>query len=362
MVLRSVPANGTINGGTLGGIRLAPRHASELTGLRSVTFMRISISLLALPLCIVAAAAQGRGRRLSRAWGTIAFPTSAHSSAAQTAFVRGVLLLHLFEYNEAAAAFRGAERREPDFAIAYWGEAMTYTHPVWGEHDTAAARAALGKLASTASAREARAATARERGFLQAADVLYGRLDGQRDTLYSQAMADLRRAYPQDNEVGLFYALSLLGLSEGVLTCQAYLRAGAIAESVFVRNPQHPGAAHYWIHSMDDPDHAAAALVPARALARIAPDADHAPAYDVAHLHGIGDVGRRRRCQRERDAGGERGGCIAWAAALLCGHYNAWLDYAYLQQGRLTVAREPDGTLPRPGQGGEALAGERPRS
>jgi tetratricopeptide (TPR) repeat protein len=312
-----------------------------LTGLRSVTFMRISISLLALPLWIVAAAAQGRGPEAIKGLGTIAFPTSARSSAVQTDFVRGVLLLHLFEYDEAAAAFRDAERLEPDFAMAYWGEAMTYTHPVWGEHDTAAARAALGKLAPTASAREARAATARERGFLQAADILYGAgSTGRRDTLYSQAMADLRRAYPRDDEVALFYALSLLGLSEGVRDVPAYLRAGAIAESVFVRNPQHPGAAHYWIHSMDDPDHAAAALVPARALARIAPDADHAQ-HMTSHIFmalGMWDdvVAANENAMRVVNAEGSLRGRPPY----YCGHYNAWLDYAYLQQGRLTVARE----------------------
>jgi tetratricopeptide (TPR) repeat protein len=306
-----------------------------------VAFVRIIISLLALPLWNVAVVAQGPGPETIKGLGTIAFPTSARSSAAQTAFVRGVLLLHLFEYDEAAAAFRGAERLEPGFAMAYWGEAMTYTHPVWGEHDTAAARAALGKLAPAASAREARAPTARERGFLQAADVLYGAgSTGRRDTLYSQSMADLRRAYPHDDEVALFYALSLLGLSEGVRDVPAYLRAGTIAESVFVRNPHHPGAAHYWIHSMDDPDHAAGALVPARALARIAPDADHAQ-HMTSHIFmalGMWDdvVAANENAMRVVDAEGASRG----QPPHYCGHYNSWLDYGYLQQGRLTAARQ----------------------
>jgi tetratricopeptide (TPR) repeat protein len=305
-----------------------------------LTFMRTTISLLALPLWMLAAATQARGQETIKGLGTIAFPTSAHSSAAQTDFVRGVLLLHLFEYDEAAAAFHAAERLEPEFAMAYWGEAMTYTHPVWGEHDTTAARAALAKLASSASAREARATTARERGFLRAADVLYG--DGstaRRDTLYSREMADLRRAYPHDDEVALFYALSLLGLSEGVRDVPAYLRAGAIAESVFVGNPRHPGAAHYWIHSMDDPDHAAGALVPARALARIAPDADHAQ-HMTSHIFmalGMWDdvVGANENAMRMVDAVRASRG----RPAHYCGHYNAWLEYGYLQQGRVAMAR-----------------------
>src|SRR5512146_1233273 len=77
--------------------------------------------------------------------GSIDFPNSG-AAAAQPAFIRGVLLLHSFEYGPAAAAFRESERNDPGFAMAYWGEALTYTHPVWNQQDAGAGRAALQRL------------------------------------------------------------------------------------------------------------------------------------------------------------------------------------------------------------------------
>src|SRR5207244_7794967 len=81
--------------------------------------------------------------------GTITFPTSG-APAAQAPFIRGVLLLHSFEYRDAAQAFREAQRIDPRFALAYWGEALTYTHPVWDEQDRTAARAVLQRLGPSA--------------------------------------------------------------------------------------------------------------------------------------------------------------------------------------------------------------------
>src|SRR5881392_3647633 len=86
--------------------------------------------------------------------GTIDFPTSG-APAARAPFIRGVLLLHSFEYQDAAQAFREAQRLDSGFALAYWGEAMTYTHPVWNEQDGNATRAALQRLAATRDARRA---------------------------------------------------------------------------------------------------------------------------------------------------------------------------------------------------------------
>ena len=120
--------------------------------------------------------------------GTIVFPTSGTPDA-QAHFIRGVLFLHSFEYEDAATEFRNAKALDPGFAMAYWGEAMTYTHPVWDEQDLDSARAVLARLAPTAAARAAKAGSVRERAWLAAVETLYG--DGskaQRDTLYSAAM------------------------------------------------------------------------------------------------------------------------------------------------------------------------------
>src|SRR5690242_13129890 len=124
--------------------------------------------------------------------GTIDFPTSGNA-AAKPAFERGVLLLHSFEYEDAAKAFQEAQQADPGFAMAYWGEAMTYTHPLWNQQDVAAAQAALNRLATTAVARRAKAATDRERRYLDAVEALYGGTASKatRDTLYSGAMEQL---------------------------------------------------------------------------------------------------------------------------------------------------------------------------
>ena len=263
--------------------------------------------------------------------GTLTFPTSTTVPAAQQAFIRGVLLLHVFEYPDAADAFRDAEARDPGFALAYWGEAMTATHPVWNQQDVAQARAALAKLGATPAARAAKAPTARERAYLAAVEILYGEgPKAHRDTLYSNAMRRVAESYPRDDEAQLFYALSLLGLSQGVRNVPTYLRAAAIAESVFVRNPHHPGAAHYWIHGMDDPEHASQALPAARALSGIAPDPGHAQ-HMTSHIFvalGMWDdvVSANESAMRMVDAMMRSRG----QGPRLCGHYSEFLDYVPL--------------------------------
>ncbi len=256
--------------------------------------------------------------------GTIDFPTSAEPSA-QREFVTGVLYLHSFEYDRAAQAFRRAARIDSGFAMAYWGEALTYTHPIWNEQDAEAGRNALARLAPTGAARRARAPTGREQAYLDAVETLYGAgSKSERDTAYAAAMARLVAAYPSDLEAKAFYALSLLGLSQGVRDVPTYLRAGAIADTVFRANPNHPGAAHYLIHAYDDPVHAGRGLAAARAYSKIAPDAAHAQ-HMTTHIFvalGLWDevVTQNEIAQH-----------LTHAAP---GHYTAWLNYGYLQQGR----------------------------
>src|SRR5207245_3529076 len=128
------------------------------------------------------------------------FPTSG-APAAQTQSVRVVLLLHSFEYRDATQAFREAQRLDPGFAPAYWGEALTYTHPLWNEQDVNAARAALRRLGPTPAARRAKAPTPREQAYLETVEILYG--DGskaKRDTAYSLALERLVASFPTDRE------------------------------------------------------------------------------------------------------------------------------------------------------------------
>src|SRR5271170_2788390 len=148
--------------------------------------------------------------------GTTHFPNSG-APRAQRDFLRGLLLLHSFEYQAARTAFQGAERTDPSFAMAYWGEALSYNQTLWGEQDLQAARAALAKLATTPEERAAKAGTARERGYLASVEQLYGSGDKtQRDANFSAALGALARTYPNDLDARAFYALSILGLTNGV--------------------------------------------------------------------------------------------------------------------------------------------------
>ncbi len=262
--------------------------------------------------------------------GTVSFPTSG-PPAAQAEFIRGLLYLHSFEYPSAERAFRRAESLAPDFAMAFWGEAMTYTHPVWNEQDLNSGRSALERLGPTPEARQAKAPTARERGFLEAVETLYGEgTKAHRDTAYAAVIERLEREYPDDLEAKAFYALALLGLNQGIRDTVTYLRAARYADTVFRANPDHPGAAHYLIHSYDDPLHASLGLEAARAYSRIAPGAAHAQHMTTHIFLALGmwdDVVSQNRIAMN-------------LTSPMPGHYTHWLVYGMIQQGRYDAARE----------------------
>jgi tetratricopeptide (TPR) repeat protein len=272
--------------------------------------------------------------------GVVAFENSG-ASGAQQVFLTGLAQLHNFEYDDAAKWFRKAEEIDPDFALAYWGEAMTFNHPVWMEQDIAAARRALKRLAGTADERLAKAKTPREKAYLRAVEILYG--DGDkyaRDFAYADAMADLHRAYPDDVDAAAFYALALLGTAHEGRDAATYMRAAALLEPLFPTHPGHPGIAHYLIHSYDDPVHAALGLRAARAYSAIAPSAGHAQ-HMCSHIFlamGMWDdvVTANEAALRVVNAARASRGQPPAA----CGHYPSWLEYGYLQQGRIAAARQ----------------------
>jgi hypothetical protein len=279
--------------------------------------------------------------------GQLEFPTSA-SPAAQEHFLRGVAALHSFWYDEAADEFRAAQKAEPGFALAYWGEAMTYTHPIWSEEDLAAARAVLARLAPTPEARMAKAPTEREKAWLAAAEALYE--EGEkpvRQREYSEAMRRLHERYPEDVEAGSFYALSLIGpalTGSGALDEpreRLLMRAAGVLEELFARNPRHPGVVHYLIHAYDDPTHAPLGLRAARVYAAVAPAAHHAlhmPSHIFVQLGRWADVAASNEAAWAASvAWTERRGLPAEKRDF---HSLSWLSYAYLQQGRYGKARE----------------------
>lgn len=276
----------------------------------------------------------------SRVLGHIEFPTSTQSAEAQTAFIQGMLFLHLFEYDFAAAEFQRAQALDPGFAMAYWGEAMTYNHPIWDQQDRDKARAVLNRFAPTAALRRAKITWPEERDYLASLDILYG--DGakiQRDQAYRRFLSQMAARYPQDPEVQLFHALAIMGAHEGVRDIADYMESAAIAQAVFCANPMHPGAAHYLIHAVDDPIHAPLGLQAARALYAMAPDAGHS-LHMTSHIFlalGMWDDVVKANTNAVRVANEmakERG-----ATPNHLGHYNFWLLYGLLQQGRNAEAR-----------------------
>lgn len=271
--------------------------------------------------------------------GTIAFPTSGPPEAAEL-FERGVLYLHSFEYRDARAAFQAAQEKAPDFAMAYWGEAMTYNHPIWLEEDVESAREALGRLAPTPEARAAKTPTERERGYLRTVEILFGEgTKAERDQAYLEALEALSARYPKDHEAATFSSLAWMGICHEGREFPAYMRAAAIAQAVFAHNPRHPGAAHYLIHATDDPVHAPLGLRAAYAYAEIAPAAGHArhmPSHIFLALGMWAETVTSN--QSSWDAVAARVKAEEWSVERNNYHALLWGHYGLLQQGRVQEA------------------------
>ena len=268
--------------------------------------------------------------------GKIEFPTSG-SKVVQRHFLRGVAALHSFWYEEALAAFRQSTKVDPNFVMGYWGEAMAHNHPLWEQQDAQAAKAALAKV------KDITKVTARERAYLDAVKLLYGKGDKRsRDEAYSNAMEKVHSDYPEDLEAACFYALSLLGVARNSdHKFRLQVQAGAIGLDVFRQNPDHPCAAHYTIHAFDHPDLAILALPAARRYAQIAPASHHAQ-HMPAHI--FVQLGMWSEAAASNEAGWRNS--VAWVERehLSKGqrdyHSLQWLHYVYLQQGLYKKADE----------------------
>ena len=286
-----------------------------------------------------AAGFDGYGDGLGERYGNVAFANSG-AAAAQADFIQGMALLHDFEYPEAAAAFRRAQSADLDFAMAYWGEAMTFNHPLWAQQDLAAARAALNKLAPTAAARRAKAKTDREKAYLDAVEILYGEGSKEaRDFLYQDAMAKLKERYPDDIDAAAFYGLSILGSAHAGRDIPTYMRAARVLEEAWIDHREHPGLVHYLIHSYDDPAHAPLGLRAARIYSRIAPDAGHAQ-HMCSHIFlALGMWQETVQANLAAMAAVDRLRAARGKGPTRCGHYASWLGYAYLQLGKMDEAK-----------------------
>jgi len=219
---------------------------------------------------------------------SVTFPVSC-ALAVQASFAHGVTLLHSFEYEEANHEFQEVAQRDPQCAMAYWGQGMSLYHQLWDRPSKDNLERGVELLAK---ARDLKAPTARERDYIQALSVFYTdteRLNhNQRASAYSKAMQGVYEHNPQDREAAVFYALSLLASSQENDTELTNAKAAvAILNTLFEANPTHPGIAHYIIHSCDNPAMASLALPAARKYASIAPESAHAvhmPSHIFARL------------------------------------------------------------------------------
>src|SRR5215831_12399893 len=227
-----------------------------------------------------------------RGVGKVTFPVTCAPDV-QSDFARGVALLHSFFYEEARRVFTSVTEHDPKCAMAQWGIAMTWWHPIWTPptpDEMHAGKAAIEKAMSM------NAGTDRERGFITALNTYYNTADsssaapvgqschgpvGPRDRViaYEKAMRQLRDKYLDDFEVQTFYAFAVLAsgyASPNDTSLSKQLEAAGILEKLWKQNANHPGVVHYLIHSYDYSQFAQRGLTAAKTYDSIAPWVPHA--------------------------------------------------------------------------------------
>lgn len=258
------------------------------------------------------------------------------SPASRAQFNRAVAWLHSFEYEEAEKSFTEVARIDPQCGMAYWGIAMSNYHPLWAAPTPSELRKGVDAINK---AKEIGARTPREQSYIDALNAFYrdaDKLDHRtRVFAYHEAMKKVYQANPSDREAGVFYALTLIatGTMSNDKTYAREKEAAKILNATLIREPQHPGVAHYLIHSYDYPALARLALPAARSYAKIAPasaHAQHMPSHIFVRL-GLWQEAIRSNldartsakafAQRHHLAG-------AWDEQL---HAMDYLVYAYLQ-------------------------------
>ncbi len=274
--------------------------------------------------------------------GTVHFPVSCTPEAQKT-FEKGVALLHSFWYEEAEKTFAEASKEDPKCAMAHWGVAMSLWHQLWDwpKDDTLARGAAELKTAKKLKAR-----TERERDYIAAAQAFYthngkmGKAKAEDDhearaRAYSEAMEKVYTRYSDDHEAAAFYALSLLASEpDNDTTFANRKKAGAILEKLFEIEPDHPGIAHYLIHTYDKPQLAQLGLPAARRYAAIAPTSPHALHMPSHIFERVGDWQDDITSNLASIAATRKTAAMHMGGESHQFHAMDFLIYAYLQSGR----------------------------
>ncbi len=270
--------------------------------------------------------------------GKVSFPSSCDPKV-QAAFERAVAMLHSFWYSAGETAFRDVLKADPQCAIATWGIAsLLMSNPLAGQG--ASPQGAEAAQAAIAEGRRMGAKTQRERDYLEAVAAYYQdfatRPEKERQAARARAYEALAQRYADDDEAKIFSALYISGTqTQADQTYSAYLKAAAILEEQFKKYPDHPGVAHYLIHSYDAPPIAEKGLVAARRYAKIAPAAPHA-------LHMPSHIFTRVGSWQESAATNKRSMEVAKAGNEPDEAYHAvdYMVYAFLQLGRDAEARQ----------------------
>jgi hypothetical protein len=293
------------------------------------------VLVLALPWWHASPAQDSHHHGAPEHLGTVQFGASC-APAVIPAFDRAIALLHSFAYDEADTGFADVAARDPACAIAHWGRAMSRYHQLW---EAPSGDALADGAAQIREAAAIGAGSPRERALIGALATYYAHADtmpaATRAERYADAMAAVARAYPGDDEVAAFHALSLLATASPADRTHARQRQAAdILEPIWKRQPDHPGVPHYLIHAYDSASLAQRGLPAARAYAGIAPSAPHAlhmPSHIFTRL-GLWDdsIASNIASRNAAEAQGDPGEQV---------HAMDYLTYAYLQRGRVADAR-----------------------
>ena len=307
--------------------------------------MRLALVILCGALAALGQEDHSQHKQAVAGLGIVDLSTSCNARA-QTLISRAAAMLHSFGYEEARLTFREAAIADPTCGMAHWGVARTWYHPIWAPPSADELRqgaAALDMALATG------AKTQRERDYINSLAVFYkdwNTVDHTtRAKAYEQALARVSERYPGDDEAAIFHALQLVAVGYLDPTDKTYQwqRKGAeILNRLLPQHPNHPGVAHYIIHSVDYPSTAELGLPAARAYAKIAPDSSHAlhmPSHIFTRL-GLWDdsivsntaAARSAIAQAQRLHGG--GGAFDQLHAI------DYLVYAYLQEARDVSAQE----------------------
>ena len=306
-------------------------------------FLRQGLAILVL--CGFVGAVTAHAQDIKAETWDVEFPTSV-TGGAQEHFLNGVTSYHLFMFEDAIQHFQTAQQTDPDFAMAYWGEALSHHRTIWSILNVDEGRAALSKLAATPAARAAKAPTEREKAYLASVEVLFQ--DGprrEREIAYSEAMGRLLDRYPDDIEALALYTLSRVLIYPRATGMAERIKTTAMAQEVLARNPRHPGAPRYLIQSTDDPVHGALGYEAVRALAGWREPGGSESVHIPSHVYmqqGQWDQVSEANIEAFETS-------MAWTKAHgyalgdlnshNYGHLLRWQQYAELQRGRRADAR-----------------------